>query len=96
MRVPPALYRLVEDLAAQPHVRRVWLFGSRARGDADEHSDIDLAVEAPAADRREWLDICRRVEEAETLLPIDVVRLEEAPDPLRNAIEKEGEVLFER
>lgn len=43
--------RLIEDLAGRlaryPAVERVWLFGSRARGDKFERSDIDLAVEAP-------------------------------------------------
>ena len=42
---------LIEDLAGRlarhPEVERVWLFGSRARGDNFERSDIDLAIEAP-------------------------------------------------
>lgn len=97
VRIPAALNRLVDRLAIQPHVRRVWLFGSRARGDARERSDIDIAIEAPGADRSEWLEICRLVEdEAETLLPIDVIRMEEATDPLREEVRKEGRVLFER
>ena len=96
MPVHPALRHLVRQLAEQPHVRRVWLFGSRARGDARQRSDIDLAIEAPAATRREWLDMCHLVEEADTLLPIDVVRLEEASRSLRASIQKEGRVLFER
>ena len=33
-------------LAADPLVRAVWLGGSRARGEADAHSDVDLALEA--------------------------------------------------
>jgi predicted nucleotidyltransferase len=96
MRIPPALPQLIKQLAVQPHLKRVWLFGSRARDDATERSDIDLAIEAPGADRREWLEVCRLVEEAQTLLPIDVVRLEDAPDALRTAIRKEGQILFER
>jgi len=96
MRVSPALRHVVQKLGAQPNVTRVWLFGSRARGDAGDRSDIDLAIEAPAANRREWLELCRLVEEADTLLPIDVVRLEDAPAALRKAIEHDGQVLFER
>ena len=30
---------------ANPEILRVWLFGSRARGDNDPGSDIDIAVE---------------------------------------------------
>ncbi|HVM96202.1 MAG TPA: nucleotidyltransferase domain-containing protein [Candidatus Acidoferrales bacterium] len=96
IQTPPALRRLVADLATHPQVDRVWLFGSRARGEARERSDIDLAIEAPGADRREWLELCRIVEEADTLLPIDVVRLEEAPELLRQQVRTEGKILYER
>lgn len=91
------LDRLVSKLAAQPRVRRIWLFGSRARGDARERSDIDIAIEAPDADRREWLEMCCLVEEeAETLLPIDVLRLDDVPERFRERVRAEGRVLFER
>lgn len=33
-------------LAADPRVNAVWLGGSRARGEADAYSDVDLALEA--------------------------------------------------
>ena len=43
--------RLAETLGEQPC--RVWLFGSRARGDWDGVSDTDLLVEADGADQAE-------------------------------------------
>lgn len=92
----PAVDRLVTEFARRPAVARVWLFGSRARGDHRQRSDVDLAVEAPAADRRTWLELCRLVEEADTLLRIDLVRVEEAPPPLAQQILREGRVLYER
>jgi predicted nucleotidyltransferase len=69
---------LVEELAAVPEVERVMLFGSRARGDNRERSDIDLAVAAPGASVLLWDRIRKLPEEAPTLLSIDVVRLEQA------------------
>jgi hypothetical protein len=49
------------------------------------------------ADRREWLELYRLVEEeADTLLPIDLVRMDEAPETLCKQIRAEGRVLFER
>ncbi|HEX5054663.1 MAG TPA: nucleotidyltransferase domain-containing protein [Planctomycetota bacterium] len=42
-----ALLRRVHERL--PGVQGVWLFGSRARGDAREDSDIDLAVLGPTA-----------------------------------------------
>jgi predicted nucleotidyltransferase len=92
---------LIEDLAGRlarhPAVERVWLFGSRARGDNFERSDIDLAVEAPAMDPYDWLKIKFDFEDqAPTLLLIDLVRLEDAPDHLREQIRDEGIVIYER
>jgi predicted nucleotidyltransferase len=92
----PALDRLVEQLARYPEVVRVWLFGSRARGDQRERSDIDLAIEAPTASRRTWLDLCREVEDAETLLWVDLIRVEETTPALARRIRREGRVLYER
>jgi uncharacterized protein len=94
--VSPAIDRLVEVIGAHPQVARVWLFGSRARGDHRPRSDVDLAIEAPHADRRAWIALCDLADEAETLLRIDLVRLDEAPPGLADCIRREGMVLYER
>lgn len=93
--------RLIEDLAGRlarhPAVERVRLFGSRARGDNFERSDIDLAVEAPGMPASDWLKIKLDFEEeAPTLLLIDLVRSEEAVEDLRGQIRDEGIVVYER
>ena len=74
----------------------MWLFGSRARGDHRPRSDVDLAIEAPHADRRTWIALCDAADEAETLLRIDLVRLDEAPPELADCVRGEGVVLYER
>jgi predicted nucleotidyltransferase len=94
--VPDAVQRLVERLGAEPSVRRIILFGSRARGEARPRSDIDIAVEAPAATARDWLRLVDISEDADTLLAIDLVRLDDAPPELRDRILREGQSLFER
>ena len=91
---PPGLQQLVRALAACPGVERVILFGSRARGDARDRADVDLAISAPHATRRQWLDIWSLADEAETLLSIDVVRLEEASPELFERISAEGVPLY--
>lgn len=83
----------IRDLAAQYGLRKVILFGSRARGDFKERSDIDLAVSggdisgfALAVD-----------EETDTLLQYDVVNLDSRVDEaLLENIEKDGKVLYEK
>jgi predicted nucleotidyltransferase len=42
--VEDLLPRLVEVLAKDERIEAVWLFGSRARNEADSLSDIDIAV----------------------------------------------------
>lgn len=37
-------YKFIEKLKSLPFVREVWLYGSRAIGDNEEKSDIDLAI----------------------------------------------------
>jgi predicted nucleotidyltransferase len=42
----------VERLVAAARPKQIILFGSHARGDADDHSDIDLLVVEPVVDDR--------------------------------------------
>jgi predicted nucleotidyltransferase len=81
---------------ACPKIERVILFGSRARGDSRPHSDIDLAVSCPRASEREWLDLYDAIEDAPTLLSIDLIRLEKASPRLRDRILREGRTVYER
>lgn len=73
-------------------LHKVILFGSRARGDNRERSDIDIAVSGGnIAEFSTGID-----EEINTLLMFDVVNLDGAvQQELLQSIEKEGIVLYE-
>lgn len=77
-----------------PSVReKVILFGSRARGDFAERSDIDLAFKGGEA-ARFILDVN---EETDTLLLFDILNLEEpVQDGLLDSIQNEGVALYEK
>lgn len=80
-----------------PDVHRVILFGSRSRGDHQERSDIDLAVDAPDMDVMTWDRLCLSItDNSNTLLPIDLIWLQQAPAGLAKRIQGEGVVVFER
>jgi predicted nucleotidyltransferase len=94
--IPNVLETLVTSLSAFDEVRSVILFGSRAYGDADPRSDVDLAISAPRMNHRRWLNMKLLAEEAPTLLSITLVRLEDSPSELRERVLKEGIVLYEQ
>ena len=79
--------------AEKHEIRKVTLFGSRARKTNRERSDIDLFVTGENVDEfRFALD-----EESETLLRFDVVDSSKAiSDELKAEIEKDGVVIYEK
>ena len=84
----------VEILSRYAGVRRIWLFGSLAKGrKPDFRSDIDLAVEGLPAEQH--LSVLALLDEA-LRLPPDLVRWEEANQTLRDEIERWGILVYER
>ena len=89
-------YGFWHKLVALPFVKTVYLFGSRARGDARAKSDIDLAVECPSASFQQWQEVLDIVEDADTLLAIDVVRYDLLGDSVfRRKIDQNKVVVYE-
>jgi predicted nucleotidyltransferase len=92
----------VERLVAVAHPRLIILFGSRARGDADVFSDVDLlVVEATVSDRyEEMVRLSRSLRGL--LLPVDLLvvseqefdRRSETPGTVEHAARREGRVLY--
>lgn len=94
MNLPEKVKDKIIELAKKYGVKKVILFGSRARGDNWERSDIDLAISG--GDRvRFTLD----VDESDivpTLLMFDVVDLDEScNEDLLESIKRDGVVLYE-
>jgi len=86
---------LRQTLGRFPFVAEALLFGSRATGSARRASDVDLAIAAPSADRRQWADLGAALEEAPLIYELDVVRLERATSPrLQEKIARDGVRIF--
>ena len=83
----------IKDLAIKCGVEKVILFGSRARGDNKERSDIDLAIEGCNT----ALFSVEADEIINTLLMFDIVDLGGfVQDELRQSIEREGKIIYEK
>lgn len=91
----PVIPILVKEIQTFPNVKQIILFGSRARGDNEERSDIDLAINCPQATKEEWTKIWSLVDDAPTLLHIDLVRMDKASDTLLTNIQREGTILYD-
>ena len=80
------------ELRAGYRVERIWIFGSRARGNGHLNSDLDLMVQVPAGRLSLW-DYIGLEQEIEDRLGLDVdlverraLRPEISPDVLFEAV----------
>ena len=87
------LYTKLANLAARYGAQRLVLYGSRARGDFHERSDIDLAVYGMPEDQRSSFSM--ETEDLPTLLKLDIVHVSQSMNPafLKN-IEEDGVTLY--
>ena len=88
--------KIVNALTAHPKVRKVLLFGSRARG-FGAGSDIDLAVSAPDLSFEEYLDLQGAIGNLPIVFKMDLVHLEAPPKnaPLAAQITRDGVTLYQ-
>ncbi len=84
------LRRMVLDALGE-HDAEVWLFGSCARGEALQHSDIDIAIlprdELPSGF---FSDLAEGVEESSIPYDVDIVDLRSAASTLIDEVRREG------
>jgi len=90
------LIQLIQDIAKKYAIKRIVVFGSRARGDHTPTSDIDLAVYTlPEFVNKGYFS--SEIDDLATLLKIDVVFINDYTDTnLVENIKKEGVVIYER
>ena len=92
------LERILNRLKKDPSVRKVLLFGSLARGDARDHSDIDLIVVKETQMRfldrlDEFYDDAREAMDILVYTPQEFEEMKERPF-VKRAL-REGKLLYE-
>ncbi|GAB2025308.1 hypothetical protein OfM1_13790 [Lactovum odontotermitis] len=79
-----------------PHISRIVLFGSRARGDFNEKSDFDIAIYG-GLNFQDKLLIRDKIEEWHFVYKVDLVFMNElTDDEMRSNIEKDGIVIVNK
>lgn len=77
-------------------IRKIVIFGSRARGDNSPKSDIDIAV-YPLAEFENEGHFVNDIDDLETLLKFDIIFVNKDTDEKLIAnVQKEGVVIYER
>jgi predicted nucleotidyltransferase len=84
------LRRMVLDALGE-HEAEVWLFGSCARGDVMQHSDIDIAI-LPRTELAPdfFSDLAEATEESTIPYDVDLVDLRRAAATLIEEVRREG------
>lgn len=91
-------YKFFHLLTRLNFIEEIWLYGSRARGDHHDRSDIDLAIVCPTASDDDWREVMMLIENADTLFKIDCVRFDQLNDEdvIKKNITKDKKVIFQR
>lgn len=101
LELPQLVERLAAVLAARPEILEAYLFGSVARGEAQAHSDVDVAVFTDAGLREDGA-FGYRAELTAALMSalgsnaVDVVLLDEAPPLLYHRVLRDGVRILSR
>lgn len=87
----------ITTLARLENVNKIIVFGSRAFGDYENYSDLDLAIDAPEMTRFEWLKIkAYAIYDLNAFIKVSLVHYSTNPDKLKIRINQTGKIIYER
>lgn len=91
----PTIDELRRAFERTPGIDGVWIFGSRARGDARDNSDIDLVIDAPDISDAAFAMLQRRLLDLPTLHTIDAVHWQAVTESrFRTEIERDRRLFW--
>lgn len=90
--------QITESIKAEvkrfPEVRAAYLFGSRARGDFRDQSDIDIAIDAPTMTASHFAQLWNAIDALPIAFPLDCVWLQAMPaSPLKSMVQRDAVAL---
>ncbi|HBZ68661.1 MAG TPA: hypothetical protein DEP35_02470 [Deltaproteobacteria bacterium] len=96
---PPEVARALAPCLGRQPIAAAWLYGSLARGDVRQDSDVDLAVLFAAHLKTDRRRVLREIERAAAMAlaarEVSLVDLENAPLLLRHRVLRDGVLLAE-
>jgi predicted nucleotidyltransferase len=90
--------KIVEWAKCHPVIERVYLYGSRARGEERPDSDIDLAIEMPFLEWFEWYDAYKENPDLDLshLVHLEWYEPNEGLEKVGSGVERDGILLYAR
>ena len=96
-RIGELLKKIIEiilnELGENSHFA-LYLFGSRAKNEAAEGADIDLAISCPQLNESTYRKIKREIEALRTLYSVDLIHLEAVEPDFRELILADARKLY--
>lgn len=87
---------LREFFGRREGVNRVWIFGSRARGEEHARSDVDLAIDAPGLDTVQFAALEKALDRLLFVRKVEMVHWQGIKDErFRREIETDGKIFWE-
>lgn len=91
------LFNELLNLFKKENIDKVILFGSRARNDYKNNSDIDLAIIFDSDDNDNYIKLLTKLEELNTLFKFDVIDYNKITNAtLKQKIDKDGITIYQK
>ena len=95
--LPKSAIDFLIHTASRETVKKLIVFGSRAIGDYEDFSDLDLAIEAPLLEKIEWLKMKEFLTyDLNSLIKISIVNYSTNPPKLKEQINQKGKIIYEQ
>jgi type III restriction enzyme len=94
---PASAAKITAVLDAAPFLETAWIYGSRARGDERNDSDIDLMLDCPDATPAEWAQLSNALRDLDILYVVDVSRWQDGIEAgFRERVERDRQLFWQR
>lgn len=83
------------SIVSEKKVNKIIVFGSRAFGDYEKYSDLDLAIDAPLLTKGEWLKLKEYAYyDVKTVIQLSLVHFNTNPIRLQKHILTTGKIIY--
>lgn len=87
----------LSTISQNENVDRIIVFGSRAFGDYERYSDLDLAIDAPNMTKLEWLKLKEyAIYDLNAFIKVSLVHFSSNPAKLKSRITQTGKIIYAR